>query len=131
MNKKIMVVDDEPGALALIEILLKRKGFTVVTARGAQHALTLLTHEKPDLFILDVMMPGISGLELCQQLRNRADTAHIPVLMLSAWSDIEAVQRGLSAGANDYLTKTTRPNQIIGKVQALLGQPSSTPDIML
>jgi len=121
MNEKIMVVDDEPNALALLEVILGRKGFTVVTARDAYHALALLAKEKPDLFILDVMMPGITGLELCQQLRNRPDTADIPVLMLSAWSDIDAVQRGLAAGANEYLQKTTPPTHIIRRVQALLG----------
>src|ERR1051326_8249699 len=94
MNERILVVDDEPGALALMEIMLRRKGFIVLTASDAYRALAVLAKEKPDLIILDVMMPGITGLELCRELRGRSDTAQIPILMLSAWSDFEAVQRG-------------------------------------
>ena len=120
MNEKIMVVDDEPNVLTLMEIVLKRKGFTVVVANDAIKAITLLSKEKPDLFILDVMMPGISGLELCEVLRTRPDTARTPVLMLSARADSESVQRGLAAGANEYLQKTTSPTQVVGRVQALL-----------
>ncbi|MHB8628025.1 MAG: response regulator [Aggregatilineales bacterium] len=120
MNEKIMVVDDDPGMLALLEIILKRKGFSVVTADGAYRALRLIEREKPDLFILDVMMPGITGLELCQQLRSRPDTAHIPILLLSGWSDSEAAQRGLTVGANDYLSKTSSHTHLVSRVEALL-----------
>ena len=102
MNEKIMVVDDEPNMLALLEIVLRRKGYTVLSADGAYQALALLAQEKPDLFILDVMMPGVSGLELCQRLRARPDTARTPVIMLSGRADSEAVQRGMAAGANEY-----------------------------
>ena len=122
MNEKIMIVDDEPGILALLEVILKRKGFNVVTADGAYRALRMIEREKPDLFILDVMMPGISGLELCKQLRSRPDTAHIPILLLSGWSDSEATQRGLTIGADDYLSKTSSHTLIVSRVQALLSQ---------
>jgi DNA-binding response OmpR family regulator len=122
MNEKIMVVDDEPGMLALLEIVLRRKGYTVLTAGGAYQALDLLAKEKPDLFILDIIMPGITGLELCRQLRNRPDTAQIPVLMLSGWPDAEAAQRGFAAGADDYLPKATSHVQIVKRVQALLSR---------
>jgi len=120
MNEKILVVDDEPGQLALMEIILRRKGFTVLTAADAYRALAILAQDPPDLILLDVMMPGITGLELCQDLRSRPDTAQIPVLLLSAWSDFEAVQRGLAAGANEYLKKTMPPSHIVGRVQAWL-----------
>ena len=66
MNEKILVVDDEPGQLALMEIILRRKGFTVMTAADAYRALAILAQDPPDLILLDVMMPGITGLELCQ-----------------------------------------------------------------
>lgn len=120
MNEKIMIVDDEPNVLTLMEIALKRKGFTVMTANDAIKAITLLSKEKPDLFILDVMMPGISGFELCEVLRTRPDTARTPVLMLSARADSESVQKGFASGANEFLQKTTSPSQVIGRVQALL-----------
>ena len=120
MNEKILVVDDEPGILALLEVILRRKGFTVLSAGGAYQALVVLAREKPDLIILDVMMPGITGLELCRHLRTRADTARTPVIMLSARADAEAVQRGIAAGANEYLSKTTPHTHIVSRVQALL-----------
>src|SRR5712691_11145038 len=109
MNEKIMVVEDDPAMLMLMEILLRRKGFTVVTACNAQHALALLNQEKPDLFILDLMMPGMTGLELCRALRARPDTAQIPVLILSARFDSEVVQLGRAVGANEYMQKTSQP----------------------
>ncbi len=120
MHETIMVVDDEPNILALFEIILRRRGYTVLSAGGAYQALALLAKEKPDLFILDVMMPGISGVELCQHLRSRGDTARTPVLMLSGRADAEAVQRGLAAGATEYLSKTTPNAHIVSRVQALL-----------
>jgi DNA-binding response OmpR family regulator len=120
MNEKIMVVDDEPVMLALLEIILRRKGFTVLSAGGAYQALVLLAKEKPDLIILDVMMPGITGLELCQHLRTRSDTAQTPVIMLSCRADTEAVQRGIAAGADEYLSKTTPHTHIVSRVRALL-----------
>ncbi len=122
MNEKIMVVDDEPGMLALLDIVLRRKGYTVLMAGGAYQALDLLSKEMPDLFILDIVMPGITGLELCRQLRNRPDTAQIPVLMLSGWPDADAAQRGFAAGANDFLPKTTSHIHIVKRVQALLSR---------
>ena len=128
MNEKIMVVDDEPNMLALLEIVLRRKGYTVLSADGAYQALALLAQEKPDLFILDVMMPGVSGLELCQRLRARPDTARTPVIMLSGRADSEAVQRGMAAGANEYLSKTTSHSQIVGTVQALLDGSRPRPE---
>ncbi len=125
--KKIMIVDDEAGMLALLGIVLKRKGFTVVTASDAPQALMMIPKEQPDLFILDVMMPGVSGFELCQTLKTRPDTAHVPVLLLSARFDMEAVQRGRAVGASEYLPKTTPPTHLINIVQALLQQPATGP----
>ena len=120
MNPTIMAVDDDPGILALLEIIFKRKGYTVITAGGAYQALATLDREKPDLFILDVMMPGISGIELCKQLRSRLDTARTPIILLSGWSDAQSMERGLAAGANAYLPKMTSHIQILNKVDALL-----------
>jgi len=120
MNAKIMVVDDDPGILALLEIILKRKGFTVSTAPNAYRAFALLEREKPDLFVLDVMMPGISGIELCKQLRARSETSQTPIILLSGWSEAEAEQRGYAAAANDYLSKTTPHSLIVSRIEKLL-----------
>ena len=125
MNGKIMIVDDEPDMLVLFEIIFRRKGFTVVTANGAQQALALLEKEKPELFIVDIMMPEVTGLELCERLRTRPDTAHTPIILFSALSSTDAVQQGFAAGADDVLPKTTPHNNVVSKVLSLLGRGNS------
>jgi len=89
--KRILVVDDEIGALTLIGIMLERGGFSVLKAKDAQAALAELDKETPDLIILDVMMPGMNGIELCKVIRSRTETGMIPVLILSARGDAESV----------------------------------------
>jgi len=121
MTKQIMVVDDEVNMLALIDIILKRRGFSVLKASHARAALDMLASETPDLFILDVMMPDMDGIELCKQIRSRPDTANTPVIMLSANTDPKAVERGLNAGANDYLPKVTHHSALVAKVNDMLG----------
>ncbi len=121
MTKQIMVVDDEANMLALIDIILKRRGFSVLKASHAQAALEMLTSETPDLFILDVMMPGMDGIELCRQIRSRPDTANTPVIMLSANTDPTTIERGLNAGANEYLPKVTHHSALVAKVNDMLG----------
>lgn len=125
MNKQIMVVDDETNMLALIDIILKRRGFSVLKASNARAALELLASSTPDLFILDVMMPGMDGIELCKQIRARPDTADIPVIMLSANVEPSAVKRGLEAGANEYLPKVTHHSALLAKVNDILGIPQN------
>lgn len=118
---KILVVDDEIGALTLVGIMLERGGFEVMKAQHANEALELVTNEKPDLFILDVMMPEISGIELCRMLKERDDTRDIPVLILSARGDSKSVIQGIEAGAKDYLLKPIFHNNLVEKVRSTLG----------
>jgi DNA-binding response OmpR family regulator len=118
--KRIMVVDDEIGALTLIGIMLERGGFSVLKAKDANAALAVLDKEIPDLIILDVMMPGMDGIELCRVIRGRAQTSDIPVLILSARGDAESVMRGMDAGANDYLPKPILHHDLVDKVRKML-----------
>ncbi len=118
--KRILVVDDEIGALTLIGIMLDRGGFEVLKARDANQALTILDKETPDLMILDVMMPGVDGIELCQMLRKRHDTSGTPILILSARGDAESVMRGMDAGASDYLPKPILHHDLVAKVRRML-----------
>ena len=118
---KVFVVDDEIGALTLIGIMLERGGFDVMKAQSAKMALSLLDDEKPDLFILDVMMPDMNGIELCKVLKSRDDTRDIPVLILSARGDSKSVIEGIEAGATDYLLKPIFHNNLVDKVRAVLG----------
>ena len=121
MSRRIMVVDDEVGALTLIGIMLERGGFEVLKARDAYIALEILEKETPDLIILDVMMPGMDGIELCRKIRAASPTRETPVLILSARGDPEAVKDGMEAGANDYLSKPILHHDLITKIQEILG----------
>jgi DNA-binding response OmpR family regulator len=125
MKKHILVVDDEIGALTLIGIMLERGGFSVLKAKDAKTALSVLDQNTPDLIILDVMMPGMNGIELCRVIRDRNDTHAIPVLILSARGDAESIMRGIEAGANDYLPKPILHHDLVAKVRLMLGQSES------
>jgi DNA-binding response OmpR family regulator len=122
MKKHILIVDDEIGALTLIGIMLERGGFEVLKARDAKIALNLLDSATPDLIILDVMMPGMNGIDLCQVIRQREETRTTPVLILSARGDAESIIRGIEAGANDYLPKPILHHDLVSKVREMLGE---------
>jgi len=115
--KRILVVDDEIGALTLIGIMLERGGFEVLKAKDADQALAVLELDTPDLIILDVMMPGMDGIELCRLLRQRPDTASLPVLILSARGDAKSVMSGMDAGASDYLPKPILHHDLVSKAR--------------
>lgn len=124
MKKNVLVVDDEVGALTLIGIMLERGGFNVLKAKDADSALATLDQRTPDLIILDVMMPGMNGIELCGVIRQRGETAQTPILILSARGDADSVMRGMEAGANDYLPKPILHHDLVSKVRAILAQVS-------
>jgi two-component system response regulator MtrA len=120
VTQKILVVDDEVGALTLIGIMLERGGFEVQKASDAYAALEILRTTIPDMIILDVMMPGMDGIELCRHIRGASGTSSTPVLILSARGDADAVQQGLDAGADSYLSKPILHHDLITKVRELL-----------
>jgi len=118
--KRILVVDDEVGALTLIGIILDRGGFEVVKAQNATQALEVLERETPDLIILDIMMPGMDGIELCGVIRGMPRFAETPILILSTRSDSESVIRGMEAGATGYLPKPILHHDLVSKVRSML-----------
>jgi DNA-binding response OmpR family regulator len=120
MPQQIMVVDDEQGMLKLISLLLESIGFQVLKTTSAFDALDMLKESTPDLFILDVMMPEVDGIELCRQIRVRHQTMHTPVLMLSARYETNIVEEAFEAGANDYLSKPILPHDLRAAVHAHL-----------
>jgi len=134
MKNHILVVDDEIGALTLIGIMLERGGFGVLKAKDARQALSVLDQNAPDMIILDVMMPGMDGIELCKVIRGRQDVPQTPILILSARGDAESIMRGIDesimrgieAGANDYLPKPILHHDLVAKVRNMLGQ--NTPE---
>jgi DNA-binding response OmpR family regulator len=119
-RKRILVADDEPDVLALLTLNLQRAGFEVLRAEDGERALRVAREENPALVVLDLMMPGLSGLEVAKQLKQSPATAGIPVLMLTAKS--EEVDRivGLELGADDYVTKPFSPREIVLRIQSVL-----------
>ncbi len=125
MKKHILVVDDEIGALTLIGIMLDRGGFSVLKAKDATSALAVLDQNTPDMIILDVMMPGMNGIELCRVIRDREETQETPILILSARGDAQSVMEGMAAGANDYLPKPILHHDLVAKVRTILDEVMS------
>ena len=119
-GKKILVVEDEPDIRKLVHYNLAQEHFQTLEAEDGERALRLLEREKPHLIILDLMLPGLSGLELCKQLRDRPETRRLPILMLTAKASEADRVVGLEMGADDYLTKPFSPRELVARVKALL-----------
>ena len=117
MPPLILVVDDEPKVARLARDYLEKNGFRVVTAADGQSALTAARREKPDLIILDLMLPNIDGREVCRILRRESD---VPIIMLTALSEEIDQVTGLEIGADDYITKPFSPRAMVARVRALL-----------
>ncbi len=133
MAHTILVVDDDPQARLLLTYILKRKGFEVLEAEDGPAALVRVGRDGPDLVLLDVMMPGMDGFEVCAALRADPHWNLLPIVILTAKTDADAQERGLRAGANDYLTKPVRPDEHVARIQAALsgealaGRPALEP----
>jgi DNA-binding response OmpR family regulator len=121
MSKKILIADDEPNIVTALEFLLERNGYEVHVARNGEEALKRVEDCHPDLVLLDVMMPVRSGYEVCTRIRERADWRHIKIVMLSAKGRDAEVNKGLSIGADDYITKPFSTQELVAKIGDLLG----------
>jgi len=120
MDKKILVIEDDPATLRLIDYSLRHEGYQVLTASNGLEGLRKVHNEEPDLIILDVMLPGMDGFEICHHLRSEPDTAQLPILMLSAKAQEIDKNTGLKVGADDYLAKPADPSEIVSRVESLL-----------
>ena len=116
-KKKILVVDDEDDILHFLELVLREKGYDVVTAGGGHEALTQAQIERPDLVLLDIMMPQMDGWEVLKLLRVDEETAHIPVAMLSARTEAKDRVQGLQEGAVDYICKPFSLKELLSKIE--------------
>ena len=120
MAQKVLIVDDEPDILELIRFHIEKEGLHCYVAAHGEAALRLARSERPDLIILDLMLPGIDGLEICRLLRREPNTSHIAIIMLTAKA--EEVDRivGLEMGADDYIVKPFSPRELVARVKAVL-----------
>ncbi|AGA91974.1 phosphate regulon transcriptional regulatory protein PhoB [Thioflavicoccus mobilis 8321] len=116
----ILIVDDEPDIREVIRFTLEEAGFQVLEAGHADEARKLLTNEEPDLLLLDWMLPGRSGLELAQQLKQNSKSRNLPVIMVSARGEEEDRIKGLNTGADDYVSKPFSPRELVARVNAVL-----------
>lgn len=123
-NKKplanLLLIDDEPDLLELVGYNMTRAGYKVHKAQNGEEGLRLAKQLKPDLIILDIMMPGMDGIDVCQAIRDEDAIAHTPIMMLTAKLNEESEVLGLEAGADDYLTKPVSQRLLVSRVQALL-----------
>ncbi|MCE1252067.1 MAG: response regulator transcription factor [Anaerolineae bacterium] len=117
MNELILVVDDEQKIVKIARDYLEQNGFKVISASDGITALAMARHEKPDLIVLDLMLPGMDGLDVCRSLRRESD---VPVIMLTARSEETDRLIGLELGADDYITKPFSPRELVARVRSLL-----------
>lgn len=125
MPEKILVVDDDVDSLKLIGLMLQRHGYEVVQANTGSQALSKANAERPNLIILDVMMPDMNGYEVCKRLRGNPNTQPIPIIMFTAKTLIDDKVAGFEAGADDYLTKPTHPAELASRVKAVLARTAA------
>jgi DNA-binding response OmpR family regulator len=122
MAKKILIADDEPNIVASLEFLMRQKGYDVRTAANGVEALAAVAEFRPDLMLLDVMMPQMSGYDVCQKVRADPDGQRIRIVMLSAKGRETEVSKGLAIGADAYVTKPFSTRDLIAQVAKMLGE---------
>ncbi|MEZ7898323.1 MAG: MtrAB system response regulator MtrA [Flaviflexus sp.] len=127
MKSRILVVDDDPSISEMVAILLESEGYDVTVCADGQSVLPLYRAERPDLVLLDVMLPGMNGVEVCKVLREETD---IPIIMMSALTDSVDVIAGLEAGADDYVTKPFENQVLMARIKARLRRQELEPEIL-
>ncbi|MBM3559024.1 MAG: phosphate regulon transcriptional regulatory protein PhoB [Alphaproteobacteria bacterium] len=120
MQPSVLIVEDEPSLVELLSYNLERAGFAVAIARDGEEALLALRERKPDVVLLDWMLPYVSGIEICRRMRRDAETRGVPIIMLTARGEEDDRVRGLDSGADDYITKPFSPGELVARVRAVL-----------
>jgi len=120
LNQKILVVDDEEHIRKIVKFQLEKAGYTVETARDGAEALEIIQKSPPDLILLDLMMPKMDGYEVCKRLKNNYQTSHIPIIMVTAKSNLEDKLQGFEGGANDYIAKPFAISELLLRVRNVL-----------
>ena len=124
MTKKVLIVDDEPNIAISVEFLMRREGFEVLVAHDGEEGLALIRADRPDLVVLDVMMPKLDGFEVCKAVRADPALAGVRILMLTAKGRALEITKGLTLGADAYIPKPFSTRELVAKVKELLGSGS-------
>lgn len=123
---RVLIVDDEPNILLSLQFLMKKAGYDVRTAKDGEQALAEVAREKPDIILLDVMMPKLDGFSVCQRIKSDPDLSSVRIVMLTARGrDVER-EKGISLGADDYITKPFSTKDAIDRVATLLARPGAS-----
>ena len=120
MSKAILIVEDEVSVVVAIQFLMEQQGYSVLVAKKGEDALDLIYQKKPDLVLLDVMLPGMNGWEVCENIRSNPAFGDIKIVFLTARGDEDEIARSLALGANAYIIKPFSNDHLIAKVKALL-----------
>ena len=123
---RILVAEDERDIRELISFTLRHCGHEVLTASNGEDALAIALRDLPDLVLLDIRMPRMTGYDVCRRLRADPTTQHVPIAFLSAKGQDSEIQAGMDAGATDYILKPFAPDQLVNRVALLLGEPGTT-----
>lgn len=130
MAKKILVVDDEPGFVELVTGILAARGYAVSSAADGRQAITMVNKDIPDLIILDIKMPHMSGYDVCRILRDNKRFKDIPIIMLTALAELDNVKTGMALGAVSYISKPFEQNTLLTLIHGLIGpgSPAAEPE---
>ena len=124
MPKEILIVDDEPGIVVPVQFLMEQQGYNVMTANRGEDALDLIYRYKPDLVLLDIMLPGIDGYEVCEIVRLNPNFRKVKIIFLTVKGREEEIAKGLALGADAYITKPFSNTELVAKIKELLEKPN-------
>jgi two-component system alkaline phosphatase synthesis response regulator PhoP len=125
MSRKLLVVDDEMYILNILDFTLGSEGFEVITAANGEEALRKVNQLRPDLVVLDVMMPKVDGFEVCRAIKSKTETSHIPVILLTARDRAADRKKGEEVRCDAYMTKPFNPQKLVERIRELIGSPAS------
>jgi len=129
VSEKVLVVDDDPGIVRLMERFLQREGYEVITATNGLQALKTAKNEQLELIILDLMLPGVDGFEVCHRLRSEPNTSGVPIVMVSGKAEEKDREAAAEAGADAYLLKSADPSELHQQVKEILSRKSEDSEV--
>jgi CheY-like chemotaxis protein len=119
-KKRILVVDDEPDVLKLTSLRLEKQGYEIITAANSRDAFDLIENEKPDLVLMDIIIPIMYGTEICRRVKDDENLRHIPIILCSAHGEVMTDEMAKNSGADDYITKPFDEKELMNKIERLL-----------